>query len=112
MQDLDYKDNVVMTNSLLKEIEDYLQFYPTKTRRPVFFNMFDENRSAHTDSYGTCLSYTGFLEAFDNSPYTQDQWLAASKEWLENECVGKPLKLIALYLTSDRDLIWKNKCKI
>jgi len=93
--------------SLLTEMEDYLQFYPTKSGNPVFFNMFDETKFANMDSYGTCLSYTGFLEAFDNSPYTQEEWLAASKEWLDNECAGKPLKLIALYLTSDRNLIWK-----
>lgn len=87
-----------MTRSKMEEIEDYLQFFETKSGNPVFQSMFDETKMANMDAYGTILSYTGFLEAFDAAPYTRDEWLEVADLWLENDCAGKPLKIIALFL--------------
>ncbi len=82
------------------EIEDYLQRFKTTTGRPVFCSMFDENKSCHTDSYGTCLNHPEFLEAFDASreKYTDEQWLDSCEYWLDNSGAGVPLKIIALFL--------------
>jgi len=80
------------------EMEDYLQGFKTSSGRPVFCSMFDEMKSAHTDSYGTCLNYKEFFEAFDAATFTKEQWQDSANYWLGNENCGKPLKIIALYL--------------
>lgn len=85
------------------EMEDYLQSFKSEnTDRPVFCSMFNENKSAHSDSYGTCLNYPEFYKAFDASiksgKYTKEQWLDSSLYWLTNENCGVPLKLIARYV--------------
>jgi hypothetical protein len=83
------------------EVEDYLQEYKAPSNRPVFCSMFDENKSAHTDSYGTCLNYTEFLHAYDNSPYTKEQWKQCAQYWTENENCGIPLKIIGKFILSE-----------
>lgn len=85
------------------EIEDYLQDFDDASGRPVFCSMFDEKKSCHTDSYGTCLNYTEFLHALDVSPFSVEQWMDSCKYWIENDSCGKPLKLIALYLRRENE---------
>lgn len=86
------------------EIEDYLQSFKSSTGKPIFFNMFDENKSAHTDSYGTCLNTKGFLEAYDNATdqklFTPHEWLDSCQYWLDGNC-GTPLKIIATFLNQE-----------
>jgi nucleoside 2-deoxyribosyltransferase len=87
------------------EIVDYLNAFKSTTKKPVFCWMNDEMSSRHPDSYGTCLNYTEFFEAFDASVFTKEQWLDSAQYWVENDSVGKPLKLIGLYLQSEKDKI-------
>lgn len=68
------------------EIEEYLQNFKTKSGLPIFCWMFDETSQRHPDSYGTCLNYTEFLEAYDAATFTKDEWLDSAKYWLDIEC--------------------------
>jgi len=83
------------------EMEDYLQGYESSTGRPVFCWMMDEMSSRHTDSYGTCLNYKEFLEAYDKSTFTKEQWLDSAKYWYENPNCGRPLRIIGLFLIGE-----------
>lgn len=77
------------------EIEDYLQTFIASNGARVFHKMNDEKTSAHSDSYGTLLSFVAFDEAFKASNYNANQWLLACDYWLRNDCPGIPLKIIA-----------------
>jgi hypothetical protein len=77
------------------EVEDFLQSFIANGGARVFHKMRDEKTSAHSDSYGTCLSFTAFDEAFKASPFNKEQWIQCCAYWLKNDCAGVPLKIIA-----------------
>ena len=81
------------------EIEEYLEDFKSKSGRPVFCSAFDEFKAKHVDSYMTCLNITEYLEAYDASPFTKEQWLDSAEYWLGTSS-GMPLKIIATFLKS------------
>ena len=79
-------------------MEDYLDAFESKSGKPVFCWMGDDFSSRHPDSYGSCLNYGEFIEAFKESKFTKEQWLDSVEYWENNNGCGVPLKLIASFL--------------
>jgi hypothetical protein len=75
------------------EIEDYL------TENMVFLNGFrDEDESASLGAYGTVISLTNLMKAFDASPFTKEEWLKGVDYWEGQAYLAPTFSLLALWV--------------
>lgn len=63
--------------------------------RLVFHNAYDENKPASLGAYNTIFSYERFYKAFDELPYTTEDWLYFADYWAGFGYLGPTFKLIA-----------------
>ena len=83
------------------EIEDYL------TEKMVFLNGFrDEDTSSSLGAYGTVISLVNLEKAFNESPFTKEEWLKGVDAWEGNAYLAPTFSLLALWVLK---LIRKNE---
>lgn len=70
------------------EIEEYLYDLG------LFVSMFDDNRKADPDAYGTILAYDK-VDQIDLSEFPLDAWPEAVEYWKTNSNCGPALILVA-----------------
>jgi hypothetical protein len=75
------------------EIEDYL------TENMVFLNGFrEEETTASLGAYGTVISHTNLVKAFDASTFTKEDWLKGVDAWEGNAYLAPTFSLLALWV--------------
>lgn len=71
------------------EIEDELQ------NARVFCNGFDHSKTAHMDSYMTCVDYFALGAYLKDNPFPVEQWKRACYEWSNNVNYSPPARLVS-----------------
>lgn len=74
-------------------IEDYL------TEKMVFLNGFrKEKTSASLGAYGTVISFENLEKAFNESPFTKEEWLKSVDDWKGHAYLSPTFSLLALWV--------------
>lgn len=75
------------------EIEEYL------TENMVFLNGFrDDDTTASLGAYGTVISYTNLVKAFEASTFTKEEWLKGVDDWEGHAYLAPTFSLLALWV--------------
>jgi hypothetical protein len=97
-----------MTNTFdeIMEIEDALQL------AGVFFSEIGgTRRTAHSDSYGTCVDFVLLDKMFEKSEFNQKRWSDAVLYWTTNENMQPPLRLVGYTLQRKLGLNYNSRDK-
>lgn len=75
------------------EVEDYLD------SKNVFLNGFKDGEvTASLGAYGTVISYTNLIKAFDEATFTKDEWLKSIDAWRGNAYLAPTFELLARFV--------------
>jgi hypothetical protein len=75
------------------EVEDYLDSHN------VFLNGFREGEvTASLGAYGTVISHTNLIKAFDAATFTKEQWLKCIEHWRYNAYLAPTFELLARFM--------------
>ena len=75
------------------EVEDYLDTYK------VFLNGFrEEEVTASLGAYGTVISHTNLIKAFDEATFTKDEWMKCIDAWHGNAYLAPTFELLARFV--------------